>query len=90
MTRPLQRRYGCARRSRKPVALNEEQAVAMLVATMAAMLGGEGWGDPRLPELVLRGRWMTWPAYEKTVDTAYVQAQANELIEQGFDPRHLV
>jgi hypothetical protein len=80
----LARRYG---RARKPKPMTREQALRMLVSVMADALGGVGWDDPRLPSLC--EGWMRHPEHGVPYDAAFVHAQADELIGESFDPRHL-
>ena len=81
----LARRYG---RARKAKPMNREQALRMLVSVMADALGGEGWDDPRLPKLC--EGWMRHPERGEPYNEAFVHTQADELIGESFDPRHLI
>lgn len=81
----LARRYGQAR---KPKPMTREQALRMLVSVMADALGGEGWDDPRLPKLC--EGWMRYPERGEPYTRAFVHTQADELIAESFDPRHLL
>ncbi len=75
--------------ARKPKGMNRAQAARMVVSILADAYGGDGWDDPRLPGIVENG-WMAFPMFQDTVDAAWAHAQADELIEQSFDPRVLL
>lgn len=63
--------------------LTAVQARRQVLSHMQDMLGGEGWDDPRL--LNVMERWVQLPPDESKFDAA---AQAEELVnEHGFDPR---
>lgn len=74
--------------------LNRQQAARLLLSILEDTYGGDGWDDPRVksPRMIelLANGYLNWPMFEKTVDIVHVQKQADELVESGIDPRHLV
>lgn len=65
---------------------NHQAFAELVLFHLQNALGGEGWEHPKLLEAV--EHWVSFPPpwEDQEVDA---EMQADELLEQGFDPRHL-